>query len=371
MNVRRLAAVLLVVAVAAACGGRARVSGGVSATPSACVRLQSERQVRGETLCEDAFSCFRPPNGVSDRIGLRRLAPCNGGGGPVVLYFPGMHMNGEISGTSANYDLRLYLAQAGIRIWSLDYRTHAVRADAGPEELQALSGWTRDTFLEDAEWAATFVRGADPGPLFLAGFSYGAGIAYGLAARGNQPIEGLIILDGVPGGSSIAPESGGSAIDVAGSRLSYADRERLLRAVVQSPNSPSPVGGGTAGAALGDILYTSPSYGGQGGLSAARNGVSDIRVVALLLDSYDRWWPAAALAGPAKGPRKRLPVLAFASENMGPSWVARVKQGAEEFGGDHATVKTVPLHGHLDLLVGRLASTEVFEPIRRWLSGPR
>jgi pimeloyl-ACP methyl ester carboxylesterase len=368
----RKAALLLVVVAAAGCG-RARVSGGggVPATPSACVRLQSQRQVRGQTLCEDAFSCYRPPNGESDRIGLRRIAPCGAGGGPVVLYFPGMHMNGEISGTSANYDFRLYLAQAGFRIWSLDYRTHAVRADASPEQLQALSAWTRDTFLEDAEWAATFVRGVDPGPLFLAGFSYGAGIAYAIVARGNQPVEGLIILDGVPGGSTIAPESGGSAIDVAGSQLSYPDREKLLQAVIRSPDNPSPVGGGTAGTELAQLLYSSPSYGGQGGLSAARDGVSDVRVVALLLDSYDRWWPRAAMEGPAKGPRKRLPVLAFASENMGPAWVARVKQGAEEFGGDHATVKTLPLHGHLDVLVGRLASPEVFEPTRRWLIGPR
>ena len=251
MSVWRRAAVLLAVVVAAAGCGRTRVPSGVPATPSACVRLQSERQVRGETLCEDAFSCYLPPNGESDRIGLRRLAPCNGGGGPVVLYFPGMFMNGEISGTSANYDLRLYLAQAGFRIWSLDYRTHAVPANASPQQLQTLSAWTRDTFLQDAEWAATFVRGVDPGPLFLAGFSYGAGIAYGLVSRGNQPVEGLIILDGVPGGSSFPPEGGGAAIDVAGSQMSFADREALLRAVIKSPNNPSPVGGGTAGAALG------------------------------------------------------------------------------------------------------------------------
>src|SRR4029077_13071812 len=141
--------------------------------------------------------------------------------------------------------------------------------------------------------------------------------------------------------------------------------------VIKSPNNPSPVGGGTAGAALAQLLYSSPSYGGQGGLSAARDGVSDIRVVALLLDSYDRWWPRAALEGPAKGPYKRLPVLAFASENLGPAWVARVKKGADEFGGDHAIVKTLPLHGHLDVLVGRLDSSGGLEPIRRWLSGPR
>src|SRR5262249_2780311 len=98
----RLAAALLVVAIAAAgCGGgRGRVAS-IPATPSACMRLQGERQVRGRALCEDVFSCYMPPKGVVDRIGLRRVAPCEGATGPVVLYLPGMHMNGEIAGTSA------------------------------------------------------------------------------------------------------------------------------------------------------------------------------------------------------------------------------------------------------------------------------
>jgi pimeloyl-ACP methyl ester carboxylesterase len=335
------------------------------------MRLQSQRQVRGQTLCEDVFSCYMPPHGVVDRIGLRRLAPCEGASGPVVLYLPGMHMNGEIAGTSANSDIRLYLAQAGIRTWSLDYRTHAVRPEASPEELQALAGWTHDTMLSDAEWATTFVRSTDPGPLYLMGFSYGADMAYGIASRSDQPVAGLIILDGVPGGGSSVTESSGAAIDVGSSRLPYAERERLLRTVVQSPNNPSPVGGyATAGAALADILYTSPSFGGQGGLSAARSGVSDVRVLAQLLDTYDRWWPRAALGASApSAPRHKIPVLAFAAENMGPQWTAQVKQGAEKFGGDRAIVKPLPLHGHLDVLVGRLAPSEVYEPTRRWLVG--
>jgi len=368
MSARRHAACLLVVVAAVGCGGgRARVSGGQPATPAACMRLQSERQVRGERLCEDVFTCFRPPGGVVDRIGLRRLAPCGGASGPVVLYLPGMHMNGEIPGTNASYDLRLYLAQAGIRVWSLDYRTHAVKPEATPEELQTLAGWTRDTLLDDAEWAATFVRSSDPGPLYLAGFSYGASIAYGIASRGDQPLYGLVILDGVPGSSGSAAEGGGSAIDVAGSRLSYADRERLLRAVIQNPNGPSPVGGGMAGTSLAEILYTSPVFGGQGGLSAARDGVSDVRVVAVLLESEDRWWPRAALSGSEPKAHRKIPVLAFASENMGPKWVERVKDGAEDFGGNRTTFRSLPLHGHLDLLVGRLAAAEVYEPTRRWL----
>jgi pimeloyl-ACP methyl ester carboxylesterase len=372
MTSLRAAATLLLLMTAAGCGGsKAYVLKGAEASPAACVRLQGERQVRGETLCEDVFSCFRPPGGVVDRIGLRRLAPCGGGTGPVVLYLPGMHMNGEISNTSANQDLRLYLAQAGIRTWSLDYRTHAVQPNAKEEDLQTLAGWTRERFLEDAEWATTFVRSTDPGPLYLVGFSYGAGLAYGIAARGDQPVMGLVILDGVPGGGGGSAEDGGSsAIDVGGSRLPYDERERLLQAVIRSPGGPSPVGGGTAGSALADIVYTSPSFGGAGGLSAARNGVTDVRVLARLLDSYDRWWPRAALAGSAPGgPRRKLRVLAIASTNMGPEWVARVKDGARSYGGDKTEFRELPLHGHLDVLVGRLAPSEVYEPTRVFLMG--
>jgi pimeloyl-ACP methyl ester carboxylesterase len=367
MRWQRAAALLALVLATAACGGRTPVVRDNSG--AACMRLSSERQVRGETLCEDVFSCIRPPGSLVDRIGLRRLALCGGAGGPVVLFLPGMHMNGEVATTDARYDLRLYLAQAGIRAWSLDYRTHNIPADASQEQLQALAGWSRSIFLKDADWAAAFVRGADPGPLYLAGFSYGAGLAYGLASSGDQPIAGLIIIDGVPSGNDRAQDSGGSAIDVAGSRLPYADRQRLLRAVIASPNGPSPVGGyATAGAALADIVYTSPAFGGEGGLSAARNGVSDVRVLAQLLDAEDRWWPRAASDGSgASGPRHKLPVIAFASGNMGPAWITQVTDGAKRFGGDKTTVRDVPLHGHLDMLVGRLAASEVYEPTRRWL----
>jgi pimeloyl-ACP methyl ester carboxylesterase len=369
MTLRRAAVCLLLLAVTG-CGGRARVTKAEDPT-AACVRLQGEREVRGQKLCEDVFSCYRPPKGVVDRIGLRRLAPCAGASGPVVLYLPGMHMNGEIASNNANHDFRLYLAQAGIRTWSLDYRTHSVRPEASQEDLQTLAGWDRERFIDDAEWAATFVRSSDPGPLVLAGFSFGAGVAYEITARGDQPVVGLVILDGVPGGGGGGSvESGSSAIDVGGSRLPYADRERLLQAVIRDPNGPSPVGGGTAGSSLAEIVYTAPSFGGQGGLSAARDNVTDVRVLARLLASYDRWWPRAALSGGSSGgPRRKLPVIAFASSNMGPKWVQSVKDGAEKFGGDRSEFHEIPLHGHLDVLVGRLAPSEVYEPIRVFLVG--
>jgi pimeloyl-ACP methyl ester carboxylesterase len=364
------AALLFLVVLAAACGGTSGPRAGKN-DAGACMRLQSERVVRGEVLCEDVWTCFRPPNGLMDRIGLRRLAPCQPTSGPVVLYLPGMHQNAEFIGNDASHDLRLYLAQAGIRTWSLDWRTHAVPPDATPDQLAQAAKWDADTFAADAAWATEFIAGAEQsqgrGPLYVVGFSFGTSIAYALASRGDLPISGLVIIDGAPSDGR-TPAGDAAMIDVGSSRLPWAQREALLRTVLLSPNNPSPVPGyRTAGAALGDILFTSQSFGGNGGLTAARDGVSDIHDVALLLTSYDRWWPRATLGGRAPSPRS-VPVMAFASGNMGPEWVERVRAGAKAYGGDKASVKEIPLHGHLDLLVGRLAVTEIFEPVRRWIS---
>jgi pimeloyl-ACP methyl ester carboxylesterase len=337
-----------------------------------CMRLQGERQVRGETLCEDVFSCFREPGSIYDRIGLRRIAPCEDPIGPVVLFFPGVFMNGEIAGNDAKYDLRLYLAQAGLRVWSLDYRTHAVPSTASPKDLEVFDDWTREVFLEDAAWAAGFARSADPpGPLYLAGIGFGAAMAYGVAAREDEPVGGLIILDGVPNGPGLFRSEGGrgAALDVTGSRQTFDERQRLLRAVVQNPKGPSPVSGGKAGAALADLAYNAPGFGGAGGMSTARDGVTDARALAQLLLTFDRYWPRDAVDGRAKPSGRTMPVLAFASGAQGQAWTDRVRQGAESFGGGKTTFEEVPLHGHLDLLAGKLAASEVFEPSRVWLLG--
>jgi hypothetical protein len=156
-------------------------------------------------------------------------------------------------------------------------------------------------------------------------------------------------------------------------RLSFDERQRLLRAVVRNPAGSSPVPGfAKAGTALADVAWTAPGFGGPGGLSAARDGVTDVRILAQLLLTFDRWWPRAALAGDGpRGPKRPVPVLAFASDRPGPEWFERVRAGAEAFGGESATVEEMPLHGHLDLLAGKLAASEVFEPIRVWLAGPK
>jgi pimeloyl-ACP methyl ester carboxylesterase len=363
-----MSATRLLLLVVAAAGIGCRGPRAERATESSCTHVQAARQVRGVELCEDVWTCARPPGARFDRIGLHRLAACQGAAGPVFLYLPGMHMNGELPILDPRYDLRLYLAQAGVRTWGLDYRTHAVPPDAKPQDLELLDRWTADTFAGDAAWAAGFVRGADPAPLFLGGFSYGAGLAYRVAARPGEHFAGLVILDGAAG-SGRAPEGDGPAIDVGGHRLPFDARRQLLASVVAEPRGPSPVPGfPSAGDALAEILYTAPAFGGSGGLADTKKGISDVQVLARLLASYDRWWPRGAFEAPApKPPVSPLPVLAFTSTNMGPPWVARVRDSAQAFGGPQATLRELPGHGHLDVLVGRSAARQIFEPVRVWL----
>src|SRR5207244_2161716 len=201
-----------------------------------CTHVQAVRELHGAPLCEDVWTCSRPPRGPFDRIGLRRVALCEGGTGPVVLYLLGMRMNAELPLVEPRHDLRLYLAEGRVRAWGLDYRTHAVPPDASPAELRALGGWTVDRFVDDAAWAAAFVRGVDQGPLFVAGFSQGAALAYRLASR-RDSLAGLLILDGaLAPGPAVA--GGRPAIDVGGGRLPFAERRPLLDQVTADANAP-------------------------------------------------------------------------------------------------------------------------------------
>jgi hypothetical protein len=53
---------------------------------------------------------------------------------------------------------------------------------------------------------------------------------------------------------------------------------------------------------------------------------------------------------------------------MGTQWVERVRAAARAWGGPHAEVRELPGYGHLDVLVGRNAARDVFEPVRAWLA---
>ena len=79
MTVGRLAPALLVVAALACRAPRPERPEG------SCTHVQAVRQLHGAPLCEDVWTCSRPPRGRFDRIGLRRVALCDRATGPVVL----------------------------------------------------------------------------------------------------------------------------------------------------------------------------------------------------------------------------------------------------------------------------------------------
>ena len=335
--------------------------------PASCAHVQSNRQVRGQTLCEDVWSCEVPPGDAHDRLGVRRLAPCGNLIGPVVLFLPDRHMTSAIATTDARDDLRLYLAQAGMQTWSLDYRSHFLQALPGDRPTDP-DAFTFERYVRDVEWVLAFALGVTPQRIVVAGFGDGATLAYALAARRPAEIAGVVAFDGVADGE---PAGDGAAFVEGGvSPLDWAAWRRLLRTTRLGPRNPSPLAGWvTAGQALAGLLFEAPAYGGDGGLSAAKLGAADPGVLADYLATGDRWWPAGAAAGASEPRDAPLPVLAFAAGRRGPDWAARVRAAAEAFGGEAAETLELPGLGHLDVLLGTNAARSVYEPSRRWIEG--
>src|SRR5271170_985652 len=95
-----------------------------------------------------------------DKIALHRVAK-----GPtppahpaaVVLYLPGTNMNGEVALDDPRYSFQVYLAEQGVDVWSMDYRTHFIPPETQEADLSELAGWTNDLFESDIEAAAKFV----------------------------------------------------------------------------------------------------------------------------------------------------------------------------------------------------------------------
>jgi hypothetical protein len=364
MTSRRQRALLIACLVLAACG-RARLEREGSGR---CGHVQSTRQVRGVTLCEDAWSCERPPGGPLDRVSLTRLAPCGDLMNPLVLYLPDRHHHGDGRATNAREDLPLYLAQAGLRTWALGYRAHTpvlgARPGAGPPAMP----WDFDTFADDVQWAMRFIRGTEASRgIWLAGMGDGATFAYEMAHRGEPLLAGIVALDGA---STASPAPGGGSLLEAGfPGVRWETRTALLNLVQTAPRSPSPVAGyPSAAAALADLAFKDPTYGGNGGFSAARDGAANLGAVARYHASADRWWPRAVLRTSVQEKSKRaVPVFAVAAGRRGNEWTTAVTESAKAAGGELAEVRTLPV-GHVDVLLGRSAPHQVHEPARVFIT---
>jgi pimeloyl-ACP methyl ester carboxylesterase len=314
-----------------------------------------------------------------DRIGLHRLNGSNHGG-PIVLYLPGTNMNGALPLDDPRHWLPLYLAVNGTEVWSIDYRTHFIAPRTLQGALSELRGWTDALFVSDIDAAANFIlTTTGRHQLFVMGFSRGATFAYLYAASHPEKVRGLVILDGfvlrpAAMGGLKEQTSAAYATDIGGRSLTYEKRKALLETVIRNPDGPAPIPKyHTARENLDHVVYESRAFGGRGGLANPLGGYSDAVTLARVLITYDRYWPAVqdreSPMTPAMSGRlaqSKIPVIAFASTNIGPAWTANVRGGASATG-TTPDVIVLPGWGHLDLLCGTHAESRVYAPALAWL----
>lgn len=351
------------------------------------------------SLRETVWRTPRPPGGPHDWIEVHRYRVSEAGGTApraALLYLPGTNMNGEAVIAEEDHNLWFFLARRGIDVWALDYRTHFVDS-AGVEDLSFMKAWTLAVFVGDAAAAADLARRVgEHERLFVAGFSRGVTLAYGLAA--SEPatgIAGVIALDGAfkshaPAGEvSLAAElrafdeAAVFAMDVGGSR-GWEWRQDLMEAVLANAEGPAPDEGfSTTGEELSQVLY---GAWGPGALANPVDGVSRPEVLARLMVAYDRYYPTIqtpegrSLADHADDPGNPIddgwaeldtPVLYFGATGMrrwmGGAWLLNGIHSAVEAGGDDFTIHVLEGYGHLDVLVGQNARADVFEPMRAWI----
>jgi pimeloyl-ACP methyl ester carboxylesterase len=315
-----------------------------------------------------------------DKIALHRIAL-----GPrtqehraiTVLYLPGTNMNGEVAVENPRYSLPVFLAQHGVDVWTLDYRTHFVPPNVPAADVAGVfKRWTNQVFASDAERAAKFILDQTKSDkIYVAGFSRGVEFAYLLAAMHPEQVRGLIVLDGfLPRHPTTAVPEGKEVDDIGGRHLTYEKRHFLMQSVIANPDGPAPIPKyRTARENLIHVVYDAPSFGGKGGLANPQGGFSDPVVLARVLIGYDRYWPAVqnfdnpftpALMVSLKD--SKIPVIAFSSTNIAPDWPAWVLSSTKSTGTDPVFTR-LDGWGHLDVLCGTHAESRVYQPIFVWL----
>jgi pimeloyl-ACP methyl ester carboxylesterase len=348
----------------------------------------------GSRVLETRWLSVRSPGTSADRIQLRRYRS-SGESRAALLYLPGTNMNAELSETDPRYNLWLYLAERGIEVWALDYRTHFVSDEdpPTPDAHRFMLDWTLDVFTEDVRAASAFVRthSGHERP-FVAGFSRGVTFAWALACTDPGPLAGLVALDGMfkkqqraeafdfAGARAELVAERRYASDVAG-RMGWQTRHAMMSAAAREPNGPAQREGfGSVGEQVGHVLY---SAWGAGALANPRDGFSRPQVLARLLDSYDRWWPSIqniegrSVSEQIDDPRTpiddkwgklELPVLYFGATGLGSGWVLDGIYSSVRSGSEDVSLHLLEGYGHLDVLVGERAEASVFSPIADWIS---
>jgi pimeloyl-ACP methyl ester carboxylesterase len=330
-------------------------------------------------VSEWTYEAKRGPSSY-DRIGLERVARRAGPlrrSGIVMLYLPGTNMNGAVAVDDPRYSLPLYMAQNDVDFWSLDYRTHFVPAAAAKSDLTQLKSWTSEVFESDIDDAVRFII-ATTGRrrIFIGGFSRGVSFAYLYAAAHPKRVQGLVMFDGwIPAHKRDGAPPPRYADDLGGQHLTWEKRQALLELVLKNPDAPAPIAKyKTAVQNLEHVVYDSASFGGHGGLANPIGGFSDPVVLAHVMIRYDRYWPTIQDYENSFSPermaalkRSKIPVIAFSSTNIAADWYGHVATSASSTGSADVTVRRLNNWGHLDVICGTKAESEVFAPTLEWL----
>jgi pimeloyl-ACP methyl ester carboxylesterase len=320
-----------------------------------------------------------------DKIALHRVA--KGPNPPtqpdaVVLYLPGTNMNGEVALEDPRYSFQVYLAEHGVDVWSMDYRTHFIPPQTPESDLSELAGWTNDLFESDIDAAAKFVaEKSGRSRIFVAGFSRGVEFAYLFAAKHYpERVAGIIALDGsMPTHlmRAMPLEPRPYADDIGGKHLTYDKRHTLMQMVIDNPDQPAPIPKyKTARENLEHVMFDAAP--GNGAFANMPGGFSDAVVLARLLIAYDRYWPAVQdwenpftpqVLASLKG--SKIPVIAFASTNFGAQWPGEVEAASKSTGATDPSFRKLEGWGHLDVLAGTKSESEVFAPTAAWIKQHR
>ncbi|GMU54119.1 MAG: hypothetical protein AMXMBFR33_32650 [Candidatus Xenobia bacterium] len=149
-----------------------------------------------------------------DIIGLHRVASDNPRPGRVLLFLPGGQCNGCLYTPDETRDFRLWLANRGYEVYSLDYRVQfAPPANIagvdipgqGDPDLRFMAPWNGATWISDAATAIEFIQqNSQVDKIFLSGFSSGGQLTYYYACSdqgsglGQENLRGIIAMDGGP-----------------------------------------------------------------------------------------------------------------------------------------------------------------------------
>ena len=322
-------------------------------------------------------------------FGLHRYESADAVTIATLLYLPGTNMNGVLKTADSDHNLWLYLAERGIEVYAMDYRTRYIPHDFSGD-LVLMRDWSMDLFVEDAVMAVTKVQQDQPlVPMYIAGFSRGAAFAYGLA--GQVEAAGLVALDGSFKKQPYESYDIGAALQrydeearyaSALSRRGYDARTEMMRRVISDPASSATNDRyQTSGDQLADILYQA---WGPAVLANTRSNITPIDILAREMLGYDWFYPTIqgiegrSIASQQDDPNTyiddhfgemTIPVLYFGSGGFGAESLLSGIHSAARSGSADVTINVLENYGHLDVLFATDAPAEVYGVIYEWILG--